>query len=747
MKKHFFCLAKKFIVFLVIFFSSHQLFAQVQGAWVVKQMPDVLPTSWCRAVGENCLIYVGENDSVIYAYDLNSSEWHEHLQPTELPWIYPARAAKDVAIVYTDSIVVAYSAVSYSFISLDYQGTLLNSTSSSVVKLNGCTENAAYFVTDQYFYAFDAETGQWHSHPISGLGTLDSKYAYEKPGYVLITLKDDADNVKLMAYSISNESFKEWNYSFSPSIEYLDYGFVAWRIESSHPENEFFGCYSAIHDTWISQDGIYFAYVAISSDAQNLSPRTVFMFRVSTVLEHPYYNHTFYIYNTLFPDACVVSRSTNDDYSIHTYSAGAQTAVISFMNRNDNNLEILAYQSDTHSINPCIISPLHVEQDVNWHSCGGVIYVGNDFDQVIGGYPNGQHMDFAPMPVDYEMSYKWERDIEARDNWGIMLFEDKDADTAYVYSYNINNADTLTHFSTEWGNYSFTKISSDKDVAGLLGITTSGYNLFLYSPVFDVWTQKTAGPNSPAINLSGDFIYYHEPNSNLLSVFNGATNQELDLPFGRTGIIAVRDYTYSGENFLIAYTADNKYVSYSALTGTSSEYESDRYSYIRGEHSIWTSQKGNYDILTYNSISDSFIPLTLSDTQGLCKNINVGGKTALILTINGYLLAFDPYKNSGTAIENMTLDADTPELFNLAQNYPNPFNPTTTINFSIPKHTLVELTITDILGKKVQTLVEKNMMPGIYKYEFDGSRLASGVYLYMLKTKEFTQVKKMLLVK
>ena len=88
----------------------------------------------------------------------------------------------------------------------------------------------------------------------------------------------------------------------------------------------------------------------------------------------------------------------------------------------------------------------------------------------------------------------------------------------------------------------------------------------------------------------------------------------------------------------------------------------------------------------------------------------------------------------------------TPESFILNQNYPNPFNPTTTINFSIPKQTFVELTIMDVLGKKIKTLVNKDLSSGTYQFKFNGSQLASGIYIYMLKTKEYTSIKKMLLI-
>lgn len=94
-----------------------------------------------------------------------------------------------------------------------------------------------------------------------------------------------------------------------------------------------------------------------------------------------------------------------------------------------------------------------------------------------------------------------------------------------------------------------------------------------------------------------------------------------------------------------------------------------------------------------------------------------------------------------------TISGNIPDKYSLEQNYPNPFNPTTNINFSLPKTGYVNLVVYDITGKVVETLINKNLSAGIYKTDFDASKLASGVYLYKITTEEFTETKKMLLVK
>lgn len=88
-----------------------------------------------------------------------------------------------------------------------------------------------------------------------------------------------------------------------------------------------------------------------------------------------------------------------------------------------------------------------------------------------------------------------------------------------------------------------------------------------------------------------------------------------------------------------------------------------------------------------------------------------------------------------------------PAQYRLSQNYPNPFNPTTTIQFSIPKSSEVRLTVYDILGAEVATLINRELEQGEHQVGFSGSELPSGMYFYRLHTGEKTLTRKMLLLK
>jgi hypothetical protein len=88
-----------------------------------------------------------------------------------------------------------------------------------------------------------------------------------------------------------------------------------------------------------------------------------------------------------------------------------------------------------------------------------------------------------------------------------------------------------------------------------------------------------------------------------------------------------------------------------------------------------------------------------------------------------------------------------PNKYSLSQNYPNPFNPTTKITFDIPVKSNVRLSVFDVLGKEVARLVEQNVTPGQYQADWDATNMPSGVYFYSLLAGDFTQSKKMILVK
>ncbi|HLP15238.1 MAG TPA: T9SS type A sorting domain-containing protein, partial [Bacteroidota bacterium] len=100
--------------------------------------------------------------------------------------------------------------------------------------------------------------------------------------------------------------------------------------------------------------------------------------------------------------------------------------------------------------------------------------------------------------------------------------------------------------------------------------------------------------------------------------------------------------------------------------------------------------------------------------------------------------------NSVTGVENAAL---APKKFDLGQNFPNPFNPSTKISYSIATPELVHLTVYDVTGRVVATLVNGHQEAGSYSVQWNASAVPSGVYFYRIDAGSFSSVKKLLLQK
>lgn len=119
-------------------------------------------------------------------------------------------------------------------------------------------------------------------------------------------------------------------------------------------------------------------------------------------------------------------------------------------------------------------------------------------------------------------------------------------------------------------------------------------------------------------------------------------------------------------------------------------------------------------------------------------------KTVYTVSRHGLLLYAPAAATSGVEDKK---ESFLPGSFALGQNYPNPFNPSTTINYQIPQDGIVTLKIFDVLGREISTLVNEFQNKGNYSVSFNGSGLASGIYVYQLRTSGSSSVKKMMLAK
>lgn len=114
-----------------------------------------------------------------------------------------------------------------------------------------------------------------------------------------------------------------------------------------------------------------------------------------------------------------------------------------------------------------------------------------------------------------------------------------------------------------------------------------------------------------------------------------------------------------------------------------------------------------------------------------------------VATMNGFCV----YNESGVVEVDEEINTEFPNNFILDQNYPNPFNPSTTINFQTPKNSYANLSIYNILGQKVETLVNDYVTAGSHSVNWDAANMPSGIYVYRLEVGSFSVSKKMVLIK
>jgi hypothetical protein len=144
----------------------------------------------------------------------------------------------------------------------------------------------------------------------------------------------------------------------------------------------------------------------------------------------------------------------------------------------------------------------------------------------------------------------------------------------------------------------------------------------------------------------------------------------------------------------------------------------------------------------YGTFTQNFI--VLDDFVG--QTVWVGFRYNMDCTVDGFFVHIDDVEViNPIGIE--PISSEIPARFSLKQNYPNPFNPVTNIEFDIAKTSTVTLVLYNSLGQEVRTLINEQLKPGSYKYDFHAGDLPSGAYFYRLIAGDFVQTNKMILVK
>jgi hypothetical protein len=213
----------------------------------------------------------------------------------------------------------------------------------------------------------------------------------------------------------------------------------------------------------------------------------------------------------------------------------------------------------------------------------------------------------------------------------------------------------------------------------------------------------------------------------------------------------IPDWVRIDTNWIFIYdtfdSTDNALFNFSAEVGDS---------FYNNKMGYWVSlnKKDTVTIFNQETVRFSFVSYLgfdnineaiFSDKLGLLGGSNYFYGEVNYSVLSGCIIGDSTY---GKLVSVDESSPNTVSLFNLFQNYPNPFNPNTKIQFFIPEAGKVKIDVFNILGQRVKNLLDKELQSGDYDVDFDGTGLASGMYIYTIEVKKkFFKARKMSLMK
>ena len=298
----------------------------------------------------------------------------------------------------------------------------------------------------------------------------------------------------------------------------------------------------------------------------------------------------------------------------------------------------------------------------------------------------------------------------------------------------------------------------------ILSLTAFGNNViagtqfngvYLSTDNGNTWTQTGLYNQSvSSFARTGNYVFAGSQDSGVyISTDNGASWTQTALNDKQVYSLAVNGNSiFAGTRFNGIYLSTNNGTAWTQTALNNKDVSS-------------LSVSGNNIFAVADNSSSGYSSVYLSTNNGVnWSEKNQGFKNLRYLHINDLLIT-DNYIYAGTwkysvwrrslseIIGIQTITTETPSTFSLSQNYPNPFNPNTVVRFSLSVVSDVVLKVYDVTGKEVQTLVNERVQAGSYETTFDARQggssrgLNSGVYFYKLTTEDFSETKRMILLK
>jgi photosystem II stability/assembly factor-like uncharacterized protein len=303
-----------------------------------------------------------------------------------------------------------------------------------------------------------------------------------------------------------------------------------------------------------------------------------------------------------------------------------------------------------------------------------------------------------------------------------------------------------TNNGFNWSNvYNNLYVSSLTANGANVFAATTGVNVYRSTDYGMTWSPTPLNHSVNSLTSSGSDIFAAN-NNNPAEISHSTNNGQNWIQTSSPGLSYIQALSVSGINLLagsifglcLSTDKGNSWSSPASLTA----------------HITSFAVSGNY---VFAATSDSGIYLS-SDNGQNWRQKNEGMEIFNTKDIESIAAGTD-YLYAGTTENSVwkrsiseiigiqNISTEIPNKFKLEQNFPNPFNPSTNIRYDLPKNGFVKLIVFDVLGREVQTLVNEKQSEGTYEVTFNASQYPSGVYFYRLITDEFSETKKMILMK
>jgi photosystem II stability/assembly factor-like uncharacterized protein len=476
------------------------------------------------------------------------------------------------------------------------------------------------------------------------------------------------------------------------------------------------------------------------------------------------------IYASTFSHGIYLSTNNGDNWS--RINNGLSDTLITSMYVNGNNIyagtsngRVFLSTNNGYIWTLCLNSSyVYPKEITSFSSQNGYIFAGTGGDGIFRTSNNGTNWILIGLPVSIVYSIIYESNRLYTIGWNSKLFESTDYGdnwkaydfaTGYLYCVDAKNEKIFvggggifrsTNGGANWVKCNFNyntyaiSIVGSRVLAGTGGIyysTNNGNN----------WISTDCNQSIYGFCFNSSYIFartsngiYRSSNNgdNWISVNNGLANLTINT------VITYNNNVYVGTDGNGIFISTNNGGSWNQYGLANKEINSI---FFYGNNMIANSNDGIY-ITTNNGNS------WIIKNQGYIHN---SYPRSLLITNNYIYAGTDGYsiwrRPLSDIIGIQNISTEIPSSYSLSQNYPNPFNPTTIIKYQITKNNLVTLKIFDIMGREVETLVKEKQSPGTYEVNWNArhggssTQLPSGVYFYKINAGDFSETKKMILMK